>query len=92
MVMLTAPNFDAGSNPNSPLGQSPFFGRSDDSDSKTDQLRQIKTNSISRGSRKSKMILDIACLPEGVPLDLTTLSPRRGKPPPSPLNLSTRQV
>lgn len=55
----------------------------------------ISAAKASRASaRKSKMQLDIACLPEGVPLDITTMpvAQRSGKPPPSPLSLSSRQV
>lgn len=45
-----------------------------------------------RGStRKSKLINDIVCLPEGVPLDMATTVPR-GRPPPSPLTFNSRQV
>lgn len=109
--MLTAPVFDAatGSSPSSPLGQSPFFGgRNEDYEFQQrfpPPIPPASTKSISssvsssRGStRKSRMVLDIACLPEGVPLDLSTLPSAMtaqrssGKPPPSPLNMGTRQV
>lgn len=55
-------------------------------------LSSSSSSSLMTGSRsrKSKLISDIACVPEGVPLDMTTLP--RGRPPPSPLNLNSRQV
>ena len=100
--MLTTPNIiESASNPNSPSAQLPFFGRGEGDGGATaadvKQFDQMRTatksqSAISRGSRKSKMTLDIGCLPEGVSVDLTSLPSSRGKPPPSPLNLSSRQV
>lgn len=105
-LMLTAPVFDlvaapANTSPSSPLGQLPFFGhRTTDDDRSPSAIPPpsaaiISAAKASRASaRKSKMQLDIACLPEGVPLDITTMpvAQRSGKPPPSPLSLGSRQV
>lgn len=103
--MLTAPVFDAtgGGSPTSPSSQKQFFGRTDDYDYQRHPPPIPPPSSTgttakplaARGSaRKSKMVLDIACLPEGIPLDIATLpaSQRASKPPPSPLNLCNRQV
>lgn len=55
-------------------------------------------SSSGRGStRRPKAVHDIGCLPEGQPLDMTTVTHRgvsgSGRPPPSPLNvLACRQV
>lgn len=82
--MLTAPGVDLNTGPNSPSSPVPNFVRTE-SDSKH------KPGALSRSSRKGKIVLDICSLPEGAPVDSVNMS-TRGKPPPSPLNLSSRQV
>ncbi|XP_037026267.1 uncharacterized protein LOC119067416 isoform X2 [Bradysia coprophila] len=82
-LMLTAPGVDSNFGPNSPSSPLPNFVRPEN------ESRQ-KTGALSRSSRKGKILLDICSLPEGAPIESMNM-PARGKPPPSPLNLSSRQ-
>lgn len=84
MLMLTAPAVDSTMGPNSPSSPVPNFVRSENE-------HKQKAGALSRSSRKGKILLDICSLPEGAPIESVNLS-TRGKPPPSPLNLTNRQV
>lgn len=87
-LMLTAPGIDPNAGPNSPSSPVPNYVRAE-SDFKTETKH--RPGALSRSSRKGKILLDICSLPEGAPVDAINMS-NRGKPPPSPLNLSSRQV
>lgn len=82
--MLTAPGVDLNFGPNSPSSPLPNIVR-------TENESRHKSGALSRGSRKGKILLDICSLPEGAPVESLKM-PARGKPPPSPLNLTSRQV
>lgn len=86
--MLTAPGVDVNIGPNSPSSPAPHFVKAEN-DFKTESKH--RPGALSRSSRKAKIHLDICSLPEGAPVDSINMS-TRGKPPPSPLTLSSRQV
>lgn len=86
--MLTAPGVDLNIGPNSPSSPVPNFVRTE-SDLKTESKH--RPGALSRSSRKGKILLDICSLPEGALVESINMS-NRGKPPPSPLNLTSRQV
>lgn len=90
-LLLTAPGFDGSSCSTSPISPSPFTVSSSSHDESVELRHHKHSNSLSRSARKSKIVLDISSVPEGLPVDLTP-SPNKGKPPPSPLTLTARQV
>lgn len=79
---------DLNTSPNSPSSPVPSFVRAE-CDLKNESKQ--KSGVMSRSSRKGKVLLDICSLPEGAPVESLNMS-TRGKPPPSPLNLTSRQV
>ncbi|KAJ6639707.1 hypothetical protein Bhyg_12454 [Pseudolycoriella hygida] len=85
-LMLTAPGAEQ-IGPNSPSSPLPNIVRTEN-DFKIESKQKPVT--LSRSSRKGKIVLDICSLPEGTPVDSVNMS-TRGKPPPSPLNLANRQ-
>lgn len=86
--MLTAPGVDLNVSPNSPSSPVPNYVRTE-CDLRNEPKN--KPGALSRSSRKGKILLDICSLPEGAPVESLNM-PARGKPPPSPLNLTSRQV
>ncbi len=86
--MLTAPGVDLNIGSNSPSSPVPSFVRTENESAMT----RHKSGALSRSSRKGKILLDICSLPEGTSVDVINMSSRGGKPPPSPLNLTSRQV
>lgn len=84
--MLTAPIVDLNNSQLSPSSPVPNFVRAEN---EIKNEAKQKVGALSRNSRKGKVLLDICSLPEGV--ESSNMS-TRGKPPPSPLNLTNRQV